>query len=80
MSFIVQIEIGFEVYGSVLEVGVFDYVGAFGVRTDYLHYEGLLCVPLDVPSEAAAFGATGEVFVQIHYVTHFPKSSQFLFY
>ena len=70
MSFIVQIEIGFEVYGSVLEVGVFDYVGAFGVRADYLHYVSLLRVPLDVPSEAAAFGAAGEVFVEVYDVSH----------
>ena len=70
MSFIVQIEIGFEVYSSVLKVRVFDYVGAFGVRADYLHYVSLLRVPLDVPSEAAAFGAAGEVFVKINQITH----------
>jgi len=70
LTVIVQVKIGFEVYAAVVEYGVFDYKGALGVGADYLDDFGALRVPLNVPGEAFAFGAAGEVFVEVYDFSH----------
>jgi hypothetical protein len=63
------IKVGLEDYiASAEEIVIFKHSRAFGVSANYLYHIRLGGVPLNVPREAAAFGANSEVFVEVYHI------------